>query len=620
MTDRGDEESMSRQVTAQEELSALEVTVAAMENRLREQITDLIQPTIQRTTLLASDSDMLKGIVATHTKSLQECQLGQFKVLEQVATIASFREDMSRWDTQRRHNEVSVDEKLESMSQRIDAFKYNLEQKESALHHLHRSIDRATGEVNRLVEEQETQVEFYSQRLDDLSLKINSLRSEVEVQVAGLEMRHNAITDELWGEETGLAKLGGELRKTNFSIDQLEAAVRELHEGKAEAEALDKLRSEVARTVHDTNAAVSGLKNTVGTVVSDVREHFRTASQTISAHNAAFVTEVRKEYEEELAHAAKLRGEVKEFMNNTEQGISVLDSRVAAADRKACALAGEVREEVEELNRRRKRDKASTDNELKTLKKRLGGVFDSSDMVLRGIEHLYSVLDMVLQSETASCSVEMQDSQDRKRIALVGVKDEESALARTTATEPQYPRPEARRPTASAYSGKKAPSGAKAGAPLSARGGGQDPVVRVDNRCLGCSGQSPLVLSAFKMACLQYTPSPVPFGGSLRDRDDVLQERSQLLGKARDLLVEGPLNKGAGGGAMHVSASDKAAIAGLVAADRDPGIMGPLAGGDALSGYASLDATTASMGRTTAASGFRLPDLPSAPYPQAVTA
>merc|ERR1719174_739008 len=165
------------------------------------------------------------------------------------------------------------------------------------------------------------------------------------------------------------------------------------------------------------------MRQTVGNVVNDVREHFRTASQTISAHNATFITEVRQQYQVELEKAACLREEVLNFMQQVERNIQDQDARVAETAAKASALAAEAREEVEELNRRRKRDKTSSDNELKALKKRLGGVFDNSDAVLKGIEHLYEVFQMILEGEVIASSLEMQDSIDKKKIALMGVKD-----------------------------------------------------------------------------------------------------------------------------------------------------------------------------------------------------
>merc|ERR1712137_1015028 len=189
-----------------------------------------------------------------------------------------------------------------------------------------------------------------------------------------------------------------------------------------------------------------------------------------------------------------------------------------------------------------KRDKTSADNELKALKKRLGRVFDNSDAVMGGIDHLYKVMLLMLESDFMQCSLELQDAVDRKRIALMGAKEDETVFTRSHQMEPQKPRPEHRSkslPTVpSNFKRRNAPSTA----PIARNP--QEPVVRIDNRCLSCSGQAPLVLSAFKMACLQYTPSPVEHSGKQHDRGDLLQRRCMLLQQANDALLEGPSSAG----------------------------------------------------------------------------
>lgn len=581
----------------------MEVAMAQMETRLRGVVTEIVNPTIQRTALVVSDVETLKNLVSQHARGLQEVQLGQFKAMEQVSTITSFKEEMSRWDTQRRTHEATIDEKLETMQQKVEAYQYSLEQKESALHHLHRNVDRTATELNHLLEEVESQRESFDNRLDDQSRKMNQARSETEVRIAGLELRHNALTDELWGEETGLARVAGELKKTNASFGRLEQAVAALQEGKAEAAMLDKLRSEVQKMVHDANTAVGSMRQAVGNVVNEVREHFRTASQTISAHNATFICEVRTQYQEELANAAHLRGEVEAFVAQTAKDISALDARVEQAGAKASSLAAEAREEVEELNKRRKRDKSSADNELKALKKRLGGVFDNSDSVKRDVGHIYSVLQTMLKSDLIQCSVEMQDAIDRKRISLMGVKDDETILARTTHSEPQRPRPEVRSKSAIAKLSGSA-GGTLRGGPGDCKVEAPKPVVRVDNRCLSCSGQAPLVLSAFKMACLQYTPSPVEHSGGLHDRDILIQQRHELLQAAQGNLEEGPAARG-------VALADGDEGGGVSSSDEIMQIKNT----DAFSEYAAVEARYNQSQRAGGGAAMRLPNIPAAAAP-----
>jgi len=577
-TMRGD---LEEQNAVFDQRQQLEVSVAQMETRVRTMIAELLQPTIAKTTNVLSELDQLKGTVSQHTRGLKEVQLAQFKALEQVSTIASFKDQMDQWDAERRGNESSLTEQLQSMQTQLDGYKYSLEQKESALHHLHRNVDRTAMELNRLHDALEEQRGGVDARIEEQSRKVNEAKCQADIRMAGLELKHNSLTDELWGEETGLAKVAGELRKTNHSFTKLEAAVEQVKVGKAEASQLERLRVEVSKMVHEANTSVTSMQQTVGNVVHDVREHFRTASQTISAHNASFVNEVRQRYQEELKSAADVRGEVQGFMGQVEESIRQFDRRVEESAAKVSAVAAEAREEVEELNKRRKRDKTSSDNELKALKKRLGGVFDNSDAVLRGIEHIYSVIQMMLESSFMGSSLEKQDAVDRKRIALMGVKHDDTMLQRSYKTEPQRPREECR--TKSAPCGAK-PCNANSNAgdgPASARTNPQEaPAVRVDNRCLSCSGQAPFVLSAFKMACLQYAPSPVEHDNQKHDRSELLRRRHELLNEARNALFGGP---GAPGG----EAAGGSSALGL--AGGEGGGMG--GGGDApLSEYATFDA------------------------------
>lgn len=51
----------------------------------------------------------------------------------------------------------------------------------------------------------------------------------------------------------------------------------------------------------ETNQNVTVLQQTVDRMMSDVKEHFQTATNTVAAHNSAMLQEVRMAYQEELA-------------------------------------------------------------------------------------------------------------------------------------------------------------------------------------------------------------------------------------------------------------------------------------------------------------------------------
>jgi len=117
----------------------------------------------------------------------------------------------------------------------------------------------------------------------------------------------------------------------------------------------------------------------------------------------------------------------------------------------------------------------------------------------------------------------------------MGLRDEGGAAKEV----PPQPTP-APQPAASPKKGKSHQSPRKG--PTN-RSGPPAKIVHVDKRCLSCSGQAPSILSAFKMACLQYNPSPVKYENDELPRADILHMIEARLTKAHFMYRSGPTNE-----------------------------------------------------------------------------
>ena len=55
-----------------------------------------------------------------------------------------------------------------------------------------------------------------------------------------------------------------------------------------------------------------------------------------------------------------------------------------------------------------------------------------------------------------------------------------------------------------------------------------NPTVRLEEKCVSCTRGLPSVLAAFKMACLNYHPSPVPYRSQLIDQPEMIRLVQQM--------------------------------------------------------------------------------------------
>jgi hypothetical protein len=150
------------------------------------------------------------------------------------------------------------------------------------------------------------------------------------------------------------------------------------------------------------------------------------------------------------------------------------------------SLVKQALDKGDSVNTQRRRDHSDV---LKELHK----VFNEIENVLQDQSKLWAYTKTVGKMTTGVvefCKITKalltQDEEDRESIALMGYKE-----------------------------GKEARPKAK--------------VVTLDKQCLSCSSQSPIVVSAFKMACLAYAPTPVSYMKQTYTRQELIEIQGQLL-------------------------------------------------------------------------------------------
>ena len=55
------------------------------------------------------------------------------------------------------------------------------------------------------------------------------------------------------------------------------------------------------------------------------------------------------------------------------------------------------------------------------------------------------------------------------------------------------------------------------------------PIISLDKQCLTCTGQASVVITAFKIACLAYTPSSVTYKENTFSRKELLEAQEMIL-------------------------------------------------------------------------------------------
>jgi hypothetical protein len=139
----------------------------------------------------------------------------------------------------------------------------------------------------------------------------------------------------------------------------------------------------------------------------------------------------------------------------------------------------------------RKRENNDFNFELKLNKEKLENFNKQMVGLIENFEGISNKFSTFLEYVCVGHALQSQDEDDRQSIALMGYKDAKGQK-----------------------SAKKQ-------------------VVKVDKQCFSCTGQSSVVINAFKIACLAYAPSSVVFQGEKFTRKELLEYQKKVLESIR---------------------------------------------------------------------------------------
>lgn len=479
-----------------------ELEIAEMETRLRQMVLELLKPTIHKTSRLTFELETLSEKVGNHEQQLEEMMVLQQKVSQQMEMIEIFRDEMAKRGADMRAFEAKCTEEQQIVRRELEGFRHSFEQKKSVLAQLTRNVDRAMSEVQMLQEDLDKAQKDFNDRLDMQSKTQLEETQRIHIRIDGVEKAHYQLHDDLFGEDGGMKKIEKELSSTNRTVRHQSEEIEALKKHKEIFQALGSRQDSCEERLQQCQDSCERLRIAVERVAGETKDQLRDASNLMAAHSASLLKEVRSSFKAELEHSQRLRTDVGAFMRDTQGAMVELQRNVQATSSQTEAVVKEVRIDLEEVNSKRKIDKLSLEAELKAFRQRIGGAFEHSEALLRGLEHIAGVLSVTLQGERISAALDIQDFNDRRKDNVVTHKFDKRLAE-----------------------------------PFSQTGSAKDP--KKFNRGSSWNGIQ-LDVDLTQLSITEYTPSTVGYQGNIYDRQDIMLIREQLIHKAQEALQNGP--------------------------------------------------------------------------------
>merc|ERR1719160_912998 len=324
--------------------SAWLMEVAEVETRMRAYTLELMEPTIQRSSLLDDKLKKMQATLDQHSQEMEALMRVKAAAEMQISTVEGFREELSRWDVQRRSQEAKVEESLSLKTHDINALRATLEVKTSEFKGLGRTVTKLGDIVESSKEEHNKLRQYCIERIDTSRDKLYKLRDEFETRMTAAETETHTLKDVQCSIDSGLGHLTAELKRLDSIIVEHGEAIEEMQKGKAPRSSLDALQSEMTEFIRQTNGNVAGLKQNLMSLVGDVKAHFETAAKVVGTSTAQHIDEMRKSYLKDIRRIDEVKKQIESFVKDASETSAKLSEQVEGSVKQTegsvCQLSG----------------------------------------------------------------------------------------------------------------------------------------------------------------------------------------------------------------------------------------------------------------------------------------
>lgn len=322
-------------------------------------------------------------------------------------------DQINKRDEQARAFERNAASDIRHLQVRCTGLEEKYTEVQGELRKIKRDQERMWEEQQRLQEHIDGNLRKVWDGISSCNKKVERGREEFLDSIRELQHQREDLMEDLFGEDKGLNKIKQEytaLTKFVAPVPEMELALQEILDRTV---SIERRQAECADYCKSASQAFIDFEKFTENRLAIMKEEIKQEGNRLIGHHASLMKDIRNDYADEVAVFRKLRAEVSDFQINTDGFCREVAKMMEGESRRIDALHRELVADIDEIYKRRKKDRVTTDSEFKDVKKEIQSHQDVSHSISLSVEYLSRILALVLETCRMSNALGVQDFVDR---------------------------------------------------------------------------------------------------------------------------------------------------------------------------------------------------------------
>lgn len=490
----------------------LEVLLAEIENRLRRTILRIIRPTLDQTADIAARLASINQKVEHHEENLDACEQLRLDVKKQEEVTSVLKDQLSAQYDQTRNFEFVTTEHLTNLRSGNLVLEQKLEEHQSEIKRVSREGVRTNEEVERMRSELDNTTQKMYQDINGCFKVVDQNRNELLERVAQIDKARIDLIDDLFGEDKGITKIRHDIyliQEFMRPLPEVEAGVADLVQ---KTGVLKNRQDDCEKFCVDAKFSYGEFTEHCEHRLHEMSEEFRKGMNELVAHHGSLLKVMRSDFAAELQASREMRSQITNVEGKTQQFCNEMAECVEAVSNRISATQRELAQDIEDLGKKRKKDRNAFDGELRDMKRDVSIQQEIVSSFHGSLAHFGRLMGLTLESQKIVSAMHVQDYADRCSERWLGLPIDLGRRAAPAHTADMVDKLPCR-------SGLE-PSSRNAGNPT------MHNLVPIDTK----KG----------LLKVEYLPGPIAYGGKQYDRKDFVVLLDRLLQRAHSAFEKGP--------------------------------------------------------------------------------
>eukprot|EP00439_Symbiodinium_sp_Y106_P046479 s299_g5.t3 len=382
----------------------------------------VLRPTLTQISDIDHQQKELLQVVENHGRNIDKVDQLQFEVIKQSQLTKVMEDTTASMANQVRELETVYGQQYLDVKSTLDLQQSSVTAVKNDIDRLNREDTRIWDEALRLQHQHDEALRTNRDSMSACHKRIDREREELDDRLDAMNSQREQLLEDLYGDDKGLTLLTKELKELTDFAAPIPSMLRRITDTERGLKDLTKRQENLEKDLEQNRVEWHQYVEHQDEEMAEMKATFRKQCNSLVAHNAEIMRDIRRDYHFEIKGVEEMRKEIAESLKQVVQISDETEEKVDKERFRIDRIQKEVKQEgrlrtfrIREMGKTQLADRAKNDQRAEKIRMDLEEERELNVPTRAQFDSVSKLTGLLLEGCRVGCALTIQDFADRSQ-------------------------------------------------------------------------------------------------------------------------------------------------------------------------------------------------------------